>query len=266
MPCKMISIARLLICSLCSPLLTSHVSTLVKECSSAPYRMNALPFVPSPSHGYTWSSQLLLPPRFLVGSRTFSLLEMNDFPSPLFDGPINLGPAASLRVNPVLLDPPHLGQSSVLQLSTSLPHISWGATQYHHSFYKGGPLIPLLSLRPDTHFLPDNYLAHLLEYEGWPTADSLFPIPNNSVSGEDVSTLSIWCPDQDTAPSPSHSITLCCGAAYSANASSHGPTFGYRDWHAKSHGKGWRSWFPTLLNMNPSLSSSVVSLTTGLAI
>ena len=59
----------------------------------------------------------------------------------------------------------------------------------------------------------------------------------------DTSTLSLWCPDQDTAPSPSHSITLCCGAAYSANASSHGPTFGYRDWHANlPQGKGWRSW------------------------
>ena len=53
---------------------------------------------------------------------------------------------------------------------------------------------------------------------------------------------SSWCPDQDTSPSPSHSITLCCGSAYSANASSHGHTFGYRDWHAKlPQGKGWRA-------------------------
>ncbi len=68
-------------------------------------------------------------------------------------------------------------------------------------------------------------------------------MPNNTTSVEDAPTLSIWCPDQDTAPSPSHSITLCCGAACSANASSHGPTFGCRDWHAKfAQGKGWRSW------------------------
>ena len=77
-------------------------------------------------------------------------------------------------------------------------------------FYEGGPRYSLLSLTPDTH------------------------------PGDDTSTLSLWCPDQDTSPSPSHSITLCCGSAYSANASSHGPTFGYRDWHARlPQGKGW---------------------------
>ena len=73
-------------------------------------------------------------------------------------------------------------------------------------------------------------------------AGPLFLIPNSTTSGDDTSTLSLWCPDQDTSPSPSHSITLCCGSAYSANASSHGPTFGYRDWHAKlPQGKGWRA-------------------------
>ena len=165
------------------------------------------------------------------------------YTSPLFQGPICLGPAASLHLNPILLDPPYLGQSSPLQLSTSLQHISWGAIQYHHSFHKAGNRLPLHSLQSHTHSLPDNFLLELLEYEGWPTPDDLFLIPNNATYHTDTSTLSIWCPDQDTAPSPSHSITLCCGAAYSDNAASHGPTFGYRDWQARlAQGKGWRSW------------------------
>ena len=165
------------------------------------------------------------------------------YTSPLFQGPICLGPAASLHLNPILLDPPYLGQSSPLQLSTSLQHISWGAIQYHHSLHKAGNRLPLHSLQPNTHSLPDNFLLELLEYEGWPTPNDLFLIPNNSTYHTDTSTLSIWCPDQDTAPSPSHSITLCCGAAYSDNAASHGPTFGYRDWQARlAQGKGWRSW------------------------
>ena len=164
------------------------------------------------------------------------------YASRLFQGPISLGPSSSLHLNPILLDPPYLGQSSVLQLSTGLQHISWGAVQYHHSLRKGGSQLPLHSLQSHTHSLPDNFLSELLEYEGWPTPDVLFPIPNNATYHEDTSTLSIWCPDQDTTSSPSHSITLCCGAAYSDNAASHGPTFGYRDWHARlSQGKGWRS-------------------------
>ena len=162
--------------------------------------------------------------------------------SPIFDGPISLGPAASLHLNPVLLDPPHLDQSNVLQLHTSLESLSWGAIQYHYTFYQGGPRYSLLSLRPHTHPPPDTFLQDLLDYEGWPSANTLFLIPNCTISGADTSTLSLWCPDQDTSPSPSHSITLCCGSAYSANASSHGPTFGYRDWHAKlPQGKGWRA-------------------------
>ena len=162
--------------------------------------------------------------------------------SPIFDGPISLGPAASLHLNPVLLDPPHLDQSCVLQLNTSLESLSWGAIQYHYTFYQGGPRYSLLSLRPDTHPPPDAFLQDLLDYEGWPSANTLFLIPNCTTFGDDTSTLSLWCPDQDTSPSPSHSITLCCGSAYSANASSHGPTFGYRDWHAKlPQGKGWRA-------------------------
>ena len=43
--------------------------------------------------------------------------------SPIYDDPINLGPAASLHLNPALLDPPHLDQSSVLQISN--PHSVW---------------------------------------------------------------------------------------------------------------------------------------------
>ena len=165
------------------------------------------------------------------------------YTSPLFQGPICLGPAASLHLNPILLDPPYLGQSSPLQLSTSLQHISWGAIQYHHSLHKAGNRLPLHSLQSNTHSLPDNFLLELLEYEGWSTPNDLFLIPNNSTYHTDTSTLSIWCPDQDTAPSPSHSITLCCGAAYSDNAASHGPTFGYRDWQARlAQGKGWRAW------------------------
>ena len=162
--------------------------------------------------------------------------------SPIFDDPINLGPAASLHLNPALLDPPHLDQSNVLQIHTSLESLSWGAIQYHYTFYEGGPHYSLLSLTPDTHPPPDTYLQDLLDYEGWPSANTLFLIPNCTTSGDDTSTLSLWCPDQDTSPSPSHSITLCCGSAYSANASSHGPTFGYRDWQAKlPQGKGWRA-------------------------
>ena len=46
--------------------------------------------------------------------------------SPIFDDPINLGPAASLHLNPALLDPPHLDQSNVLQIHTSLESLSWG--------------------------------------------------------------------------------------------------------------------------------------------
>ena len=71
--------------------------------------------------------------------------------SPIFDDPINLGPAASLHLNPALLDPPHLDQSNVLQIHTSLESLCWGAIQYHYSFYEGGPQHSLLSLTPDTH-------------------------------------------------------------------------------------------------------------------
>ena len=90
-----------------------------------------------------------------------------------------------------------------------------------NEFYTS-PLFPLHSLQSNTHSLPDNFLLELLEYDGSSTPNDLFLTPNNSTYHTDTSTLSIWCPDQDTAPSPSHSITLCCGAAYSDNAASHG--------------------------------------------
>ena len=111
--------------------------------------------------------------------------------SPIFDGPISLGPAASLHLNPVLLDPSHLDQSCVLQINTSLEFLSWGAIQYHYTFFQGGPRSLLLSLRPDTHPPPDAFLTDLLEYEGWPSANALFLIPNSTTSVEDTSTLSL---------------------------------------------------------------------------
>ena len=83
--------------------------------------------------------------------------------SPIFDGPISLGPAASLHLNPALLDPPHLDQSCVLEINTSIEFLSWGAIQYHYTFYEGGPRYSLLSLTPDTHPPPDTYLQDLLD-------------------------------------------------------------------------------------------------------
>ena len=62
--------------------------------------------------------------------------------SPLFDDPINLGPAASLHLNPALLDPSHLDQSNVLQIHTSLESLSWGAISTTTPSMKGGLIIP----------------------------------------------------------------------------------------------------------------------------
>ena len=181
------------------------------------------------------------PPPFFGGLADVFSAGTEQYRSPIFDGPISLGPAVSLHLNPVLLDPPHLDQSNVLQLHTSLEFLSWGPYSTTTPFMKGGldtPSSPLHLPHPP----PDTYLQDLLDYEGWPSANTLFLLPNCTISGDDTSTLSLWCPDQDTSPSPSHSITLCCGSAYSANASSHGPTFGYRDWHARlPQGKGWRA-------------------------
>ena len=107
---------------------------------------------------------------------------------------------------------------------------------------KGGPKHSLLSLTPDTHPTPRYLPSRPSGLRRLAIRHYALPYPKLYHPWRRHLNSSLWCPDQDTSPSPTHSITLCCGAAYSANASSHGPTFGYRDWHAKlPQGKGWRA-------------------------
>ena len=62
--------------------------------------------------------------------------------SPIFDDPINLGPAASLHLNPALLDPPHLDQSNVLKSTPVLSPSAGGPYSTTTPSMKGGLIIP----------------------------------------------------------------------------------------------------------------------------
>ena len=108
-------------------------------------------FAPSPKSGplsllilcpgYISLRSLLPLLRSLDGYLMSSPQEMTDSPLLSLRGPLTW--ALLLKhLNPILLDPPYLEQSSVLQLNTDIQHISWGAIQYHFSFYKGGEQLP----------------------------------------------------------------------------------------------------------------------------
>ncbi len=98
------------------PWTSLHPGEGVFICPLTDERVSLCPFPIS----WLYQVETAAPPPPIFGQLSDAFSAGNErFSSPLFDGPINLGPAASLHLNPVLLDPPHLDHSPLF--SNSVP-------------------------------------------------------------------------------------------------------------------------------------------------
>ena len=178
------------------------------------------------------------PPPFFVSLSATLSQHSPEVVSSLFQVPIALGPMACAYLNPGQLPAPRLPQLRSLSLHSStkfpdLPFGGFGAKQFLTCLSPDGPRTSLFDLPVEGGPLPPGFASSLLELAEWPSAHVLFPASSPPPDLHPDATLSVWCPDTHTHPSPQHAVTLCCGPPHAPSAASHGPTLCYRDTHTR---------------------------------